>query len=370
MERNRFSSWIHGEAKTGGEQLLSFTCHPDDRQKVEDFLKEKVRSVDIPHTKCVNIAHGGYGQYSRYDIAQHKYAGGGTGFIEVLEIRNAPDGRHSVVVHEYTSNTGYIFTEFELLEQAVSAFERFWSGGPNRTSQEFPKVPGFIRRIVCGPATPWFYAIGDEALLGDYAFPDGMQDDPVFKTGKYFVVDDYEEGPRIKMCLGTRLLKYKRSIYDHANQADKYYRLVYWDDGTTWTEDHSAYTPRDLKAGEEWIVEAQAQFLQILTGRLKDFEINFIDGTKFVGKIVEPKAEQSSPEGDYYGTVHIDGESKPRDGWVRDFKPTREIPTIQTYIMAKMKDLAKKVIRIDIKESNLKRKGKKWKGVFFKSPYS
>lgn len=372
---DRFSSYIHGEGRTGGGQLLNYTCPREEKDRVRDFLLQNVREIEIPTTRMVNVAHGGYGMYSRYNMTQHNYAGGGPGeeggwaYVEVLEIHQSPDGRHGVVVHECTSINGHTFTEFQTLKNAINAFEKFWSSGTEKTKQEFPKLRGFMRRAHCGPAPPWFYAIGDECLIGDCAFPKGLQDDTVFRIGKKFVVTQ-NDVTSIKTCLGTRFLKHvNRSSAWHSSNAGKesHYRLVYWDDGTSWNELHSgSVTPRELKAEEEWITEAYKKFLEMLSGKSNSFEIDFLNGAKFVGRIVEPRSTRSSPEGRYLLSVQTEGEEKPREGWTDDFTPTLEMPTIQEYVTTRLADVGRKVTRIDITDSDLKKKGRKWKGVFFK----
>ena len=79
-------------------------------------------------------------------------------------------------------------------------------GGSCDTAKEFSNLEGFKRRVVCNALTPWFYAIGDEELIGDYAFPEGFQDDPVYRLGKRFVVFDHDGVPEIKTCMGARFL--------------------------------------------------------------------------------------------------------------------------------------------------------------------
>lgn len=373
---DRFSSYIYGEGRTGTGQLINYTCPIGEKDKVQAFLLEHVRGIELPSTYRVNIAHGGYGMYSRYSLTQHKYAGGGPGeeggwaYIEVLEVHQPPENRHGIVVHECGNISGHIFTEFKTLKHALSAFEKFWSSGTSKTKEAFPKCKGFIRRVHCGPASPWFYAIGNECLIGDYAFPEGLQDDPVFRIGKKFIVMEDDGMTSVKTCLGTRFLKHSNRGHGwHSSETDKekHCRLVYWDDGTSWNEYYSgSVIPREVQDGEEWIAEAILKFREMLCGKTNAFEINFLNGAKFFGRIVEPRATRSSPEGRYFVTAHIEGEEKPREGWTDEFIPTQEIPTIQEYITSRMAVSGRKVIRIDITDSDLKKKGKKWKGVFFK----
>ena len=61
----------------GGGQSVSFVCPPESVEEVKRFLLQHVKEVDIPVTGRVNIRHGSYGEYTRYDVVQHAYHGGG-----------------------------------------------------------------------------------------------------------------------------------------------------------------------------------------------------------------------------------------------------------------------------------------------------
>ncbi len=350
----------HGEGRTGIGQAVEFTCPSDAAEEVRAFLREKIRTINTPTTHRVNVAHGGYGRYTRYDVVQHDYAGGGSGgccgFIEVLEIKNPPDGRWGIVFHEHTNYKGSNFTEWETIENALAAFA-------NRVvAEDFSSLPGFKRRVVCGLLTPWFYAIGDEELIGDYTFPDGLQDDAVFRFGQKFVVFDNDGVPSVKTCMGTRLIGQK--------QPDGYlekgvYRLVYWDDGSVWNESNNrGDLPRPAEDGEMWIAEAVQQFRKFLSGQSTEFAIDFTDGFKFVGRLVRPKCRVSCPEGDYLIAVHFKG-GRIQEGWVNDFKPTDENPDIVQLVTQRLTRNGEEVERVEIKKRRIKRGGKKWQGVFF-----
>jgi hypothetical protein len=361
-ESNRFSSYTHGEGRTGKGQLVEFTCHPDDAEKVRKFLSDNVRTIDIPVTSRVSVSHGGYGQYTRYDIKQHDYAGGGPGegggwcYIEVLEIKNPPDSRWGIVVNECESYRGSVFTEWDTVENACAVFAKHWGSSRKTAEEDFPKLPGFKRRVVCGALTPWFYAIGDEQLIGDYAFPEGLQDDPVYRFGRQFVVFDSNDIPLAKTCMGTRFIK---------DQSP--YRLVYWDDGSVWNESYNRVnSPRPVEEGEIWITEAVQEFRQLLAGKSTEFAINFTDGNKFAGKLTQANRRGHCAEGDYYVVANIKGQKKPIDGWVWNFKPTQEAPDIVLFVTQQLKkNKGQEAEKIEIKKCKTKKGGKKWLGAFF-----
>lgn len=122
------------------------------------------------------IPKGGYGLETIFDIVQHKYAGGGHpgagGYIEVLEIKNPPGGRHGIIIHEENSDRGHMFSEWQTLEGALSAFDKYW-GDAGLAYLFLPKLPLFIRRVICGNRTPWFYAKSEESIVGDLVSTQG-----------------------------------------------------------------------------------------------------------------------------------------------------------------------------------------------------
>lgn len=132
---------------------------PYNQTRKEPVMNQRqLFSSDPSHDTCV--VHGGHNQRTRYNITQHDYAGGGNsqngGYIEVLEIKDPPDGHCGIVINEWNTHKGGAFTEWETLEDARAAFGMFW--GSNRTEEEFPKLSGFKRRVVYNTSTPWFYA--------------------------------------------------------------------------------------------------------------------------------------------------------------------------------------------------------------------
>lgn len=365
---DRFSTYTFSEVRTGGGQFVEFTCTPDDVEQVKEFLGRSVRTIDIPVTGRVNVGHGGYGRYTRYDIEQHDYAGGGGpgcgGYIEVLEIKDAPDGRCGIVIHEDNTRDGSVFTEWETLENARAAFKKHW--GTRDSAEGFPKLPGFKRRVSCGALIPWFYAIGDQQLIGDYAFPERLQDDPVYLLGRKFMVFDDEGFPMLKTCMGTRFIERKR---DYPPYDTYYFRIVYWDDGSLWDENCTTgirgKPPCPVAEGDLWITEAIQQFHEMLAGKRRDFTIDFTDGNKFVGKVVRPNNRTRCAEGDYSLVVHLEGKAEPIKGWVNDFKPTPEDPDIIRYVTKRYEQQGKTVERIEVTDSKTQRGGKKWAGAFF-----
>lgn len=367
------SGFLHAEGRLASGQLIGFSCRPGEDDDVKEFLQAHVRTITLPVTGRVHIAHGGFGTNTRYDIVQHEYTGGGHGddggwdYVEVLEIKNPPDGRHGIVIHERTSASGSTFYEWETIEQAMNVFwKRLNFGFAFRDMH----TTGLKRIVACGALTPWFYAIDADELVGDYAFPHGLQEDPVFRFGRQFVVFDVEGMPSVKVCMGARFFVRNREYdpNDYYSKEEKermhyMYRLVYWDDGSTWNEGMDyCKRPRPLESDEVWIAEAMRRFGELLTGKAMQFKIEFTDGGSFVGKLVRPRGVAHCAEGRYYVSVSIDGEDKV-EGWV-EFKPKKSCPDVVQYVTERFAKAGKVLTAIEVKEYETKRKGKKWPGAF------
>lgn len=385
LELPKPTCFSYTEALTQSGEVISFMIPSYDHKRddartklVKEFIRRYVSQPHFPETHGLKqTQHGSYGSYTRYDVVQHKYAGGGPnecggwGYIEVLEVRNPPDGRHGIVINERT-NDGGCFTEWSTLDEACKAFERSWSS--QDTTKQFSKFPGFLRRVTCGALVPWFYAIGEEELIGEYAFPQGLQDDPVFRFGIKFLVperlseSDYSI-PTVKMCMGTRFIN--REVdggwYDGGRKKREVFRLVYWSDGSVWNEMRNpGLVPRPLEQSEEWITEALTKFKQVLSGHIENFSIDFLDGTKFVGGIKKSKSRRFTKAGDYFVLAKTK-ESKPQQGWVNGFIPTPDSPDVISFIKKRFLSEGRVVERIEVKKFRTEKGEKKWSGAFFSS---
>ncbi len=227
-----FTATTSIECKTGGGQFVEIRCRPEDTKETKEFL-ETIYSVHIPETSKLNVSHGGYGKYTRFIIEQHKYAGGGWpgdgGFIEVLEIKNPPQGRCGTVIHEENSGRS-TFYEFKSLNDALEAYGRFRSSS---LTDKFSKENGFIRRVNCGLLEPWFYAVGNQAINGDFAFPDHLNHNhPLYRTCRKVKLVSYNGEEELKICWGTTTRKHKGCMDTEETE----YLVIQFDDGTEWSE--------------------------------------------------------------------------------------------------------------------------------------
>ncbi len=373
---DKFNCYSHVEVRTGVNQLLTiaFPSRGDVNnkaliEKIRDFFKENIRSVSFPQTHKTNLEHGSYGCYSRYEIIQHKYAGGGHpgagGIMEVLEIKNPPNGKAQFIIYERREEGWSInswFSEWDTLEYALAAFKDNWY----RNGEEiFSRLKGFKRLVSCGRFDPWFFAVGNEELMGDYCLPFGLEDDPVYKLGKQFVVFDDDEIPTIKICMGVRFCRDN----DNLHGSNNCFRIIYWHDGSMTNERMICGKSKIFFFdGPEFLsIDFFKKFREFLSGRNTSFTVDFLDGNRFVGNLIK-KDKMTSPEGEYLACVYLKyGKKFRKQRGTVNFKPTSETPNIIQYIKGKMTLRSGETIeKIKIERFKSKKGGQKWSGIFFK----
>ena len=353
-----FTSWTNIEVKTGEGQIVSLSCRPDEVEKVKEFFHSKVCNVISPETRKVK-GEGGFHQYTRYDINQHRYAGG-RGYIEVLEIKNPPENRCGFIINEYKPYDRSFFTEWKKIEDAITVFDSRWGSCDN--DKTFPKMDGFKRLVYCNELTPWFYAVGEEEIIGDYAFPQGLQDDLVYRVGKKFVVyDQVDKISKIKSCMGARVFLSKDANNPHRIS---HHRFVYWDDGSVYdgSYNYDKHPPRPVNENEQWITKAIGDFYRLLSGQKTSFSVKFTNGDEFAGKI-KPASKSPCAAGRYNLRVTIKG-GEILEGYV-DFKPKPEAPDIVKAVVVNYEKKGIKVEKVEVTSGNVERGGKKWAGVFY-----
>lgn len=323
---DKFRRYTYIDCKTGIGQLVEITCNPDDKEKVKQFIAENVRTVSHPTNKEMNIEHGGYGRYTRFNIKQHKYAGGRGGYYEALEILNPPDGRCSFVIYKYTSKANE-FYEYESLELMMKDWKKHF--GDQKTAEK--------RKVSCGMLAPWFYAWGDQVINGDLVLPDeGVLSDTFYRTGSKFLVYNRSGAPEVKECLCCH--ERSREVYDHSGFYTKYKeeksKIITWTDGSYSWESDTKIEP--MVGDQMWIAEAFEKFKELCAGKRKNFVIKFEDGSTFRGSWSKPKDEDEA--GIYFVEADMkrDGKVKHQEGIVK-FKPTKEYPRLRQYIEATAK---------------------------------
>lgn len=349
------------EARTADGDMVSFMSHPDDVKRIKEAIV-LMSGIALPTTGRV-VSHGGFGVYTRFQIFQHKYAGGQGGYVELLEISDPPDGRCGIVIHRYDASNGSDFFEYRSLEEALSAWDACWNSPKGFSLAE--EQAGFLRRVRCTFWKPWFYAVGDQLIEGDLVAMDIDREDPRFPVGwKFLVWDAAEKRPEIKTCVGTT-----RRFDDEKQRCGICGKLgesviVFFSDGTYWRSDASYYPdPIPLEDDRLWICEALDEFRRLLAGFSERFEIPFFDGSKFVGRFMPKSKGGRQPEGEYYAKIKLEG------GRIQEgpfpFKPTKESPTAKEFLKAWF--LENKSQRIEILELGRARKkpgSRKWPGVY------
>jgi hypothetical protein len=355
-EKEKINCWTSTGARTANGQMLEIDHiydPPDDNVKKQIIETLKlIRKVRIPCTHKM-MEHGGYGAYTRYDIEQLQYAGGHGGFIEALHIKNPPDNRVSFIFNK-SGGCQDCFVEFDSKENLLKAWDIFWNG-----NQDFTKFKGFIRLIPYEWPTPWFYAIGDEELTGDFVYPSVFGEHPIYKPSRKFIVQDpCTRVTAIKTCWGA--VSWISKSNDSWGEKERENIEIYWDDGTK-TTDPSYVKP--LKEEHLWIEEAVDKFRQFLSGKVTSFEVPFVDGTKFVGRFSSSKKNIA---GRYAIKIRYkkDSEEKVREGDVH-FKPTEECPTIESRIRHDLTERGGELVEI-ITCTKVKDYKASWEGVYNK----
>jgi hypothetical protein len=121
----------------------------------------------MPMRRCTS---GYIDKTKRFDITQHRYAGGddeGTGgYIELLGIRDPPEGKVPTLIHFWGTGWTHTFWEFDSHESALATWgEHYWPRV--RTLHE---QPGCIRKVVADnpDELPWFFAGSGDDTSGDF----------------------------------------------------------------------------------------------------------------------------------------------------------------------------------------------------------
>jgi hypothetical protein len=347
VPRIEFNSYTYKEIRTGNGQLIDISCSCDekDQEKIIEVFK-LIRSIDIPITRK-NVQHGGYGAYTRYDIEQLKYAGGHGGYIEALYIKDAVDGRCPFVLNK-GGGTQDCFIEFKTKDDLLKVWEMFWSKSKD-FFENVKKMPGFIRLVKCEGFKPWFYAVGDEHLMRDYTFPEVFGEHPIYRPFVKFVVRDSNGLPTIKTCMGA--ISYEKETDSWTAGRKKIsVTKIYWDDGSSTDSDGIDLTKyvQLLRDDQLWISEAIDKFREMLLGKKTEFEIPFVDGSKFKGRMILSTEKSKNLPGTYSITITTekDGKRCVSDGELR-FKPDDDCLTIKSRIEHDVEKLGRKFISID-----------------------
>jgi hypothetical protein len=284
--------------------------------------------------------------YSRFDLIRRNFRKFPTGYVEVLEVIDAPLNHARHIIHEKFVDRGRAFSEWKSGELATYAFNvTAWP--ITGSTGKLESLAGFIRHIHCHRLTPWFLATGTEAIIGPYVAPRGLDNDPVYRLGGRFVCFDPNDGedPVIKTCLGCRVEKGFNVNFPFEPYE---YRIVYFDDGSVWKSNSKIRPPRELSEGELWVVHRLGHLKRLMTGGLTNISVHFLDSTTLSSRIVHSKLSSLKQPGLYRYTIVVEGE-KPifRN---KKFEPSETEPTLLHFINNQMKENGKNVLYVKIRE--------------------
>lgn len=373
----------YGEARTASDQNVSFVAKDIGQEDARRLIAEHFIRLEPTLTHKTEVEHGGYSRYSRYDIEQKEYWSSARSFYEILEIKDAPEGRHPFVSYAHSVKEGgspeSYFLEWESIEAAVKHVKK--RGAPTHHElfgETNTSIPGLQRAVQTNLLSPWFYATGNAELLGDYVFPEKLSNDPVYTLNRRFLVpitswrQREPEYTALKTCIGAVDVEttkvtyrgYSASSDNPANRSVK--KHIQWADGSMTVIDET--TPMNLMPraveDEPWLTDAIEKVQQMLSGKALSFTVNFADGGKFVGRFYEAKESTSDPEGDYLlKVIFEDGSVK--KGWVYEFRPTPECPTIASKAVSVYEARGMKTVGIEVLERRVVSNGKKWKGMYY-----
>ena len=293
------SSGRYMELKTRDGQLIQVVIPLDSELSTEEIekLAASIGEVRVPTTKWVGGGHNECVRLTRFELVplrDEKDRSIFNGLRGAFKIVDPPDGRHNVVVYAGDRMENYCdldttsFFEFETDKLAVSAWKLFESRGDVKLASQ----PGCIRRVHCGLFDPWFFAVADQAIVGDLVFPTEIEQWWIFRHGQKFVVHPWamlhREGhnfPKIKTCWGikseTRDAHY--AIYGPRNKMVVQYAL--WSDGTVSQignkEEKRLPYGIEVLQGESLLAHRAICETEAVAGGLKDqAEIVCLDGSR------------------------------------------------------------------------------------------
>lgn len=329
-------------------QAVTITCPIEDLTTITDALA-LVAKIEVTPNAKTTLWHGKSPVYSRFDIEQIYYQEYSWGYVEILNVKDGPDDKPGVILHERLRGGGRTFSYWKTVTNAqYMADQPCWP--TSGTTESFQRAVGFISLVKCDGLVPWFLAVGDEQLIGEFTFPKKHFEHPVFRPGQHFVVYDLKNPskprPMVKMCVCCKMEK----VFPQAPDFTEYQTVIYWHDGTRSTE----YAMRDLPPipfdeKDLWLVQAQAGLGNLVVTPNTEIVVSFTDGTAFYGKIRNANHPLLKQAGLYGLTAKVKGQELP-EHWQKKFEPSTERPTILDYAVFRLKNKGLDPIWIQVRE--------------------
>lgn len=333
------------QLETASGQNLIITCSIGDVPLWEKLISRTTKIRRAPSAQTI-LGHSNHSAiYSRFNLKVHGSIDSHGGLAQILEVVDAPPDRSRYVIHEKLAGGDQRFSEWAILTNAIYTFSAVtWS--PKNLTEALKNMVGLKKIVHCGPLTPWFFAQDNEQLIGDYAVTRGFTQDPIFRLGKRCVTYDEAEGPVVKTCVGCKVVKGQSSFFPHQPFE---YRVIYFSDGSTWTEDDGKKVPRPLSGNELWVAEALGRQRRLILGQATESKVHFLDSTTLVSKISPSNFPSLCNPGKYKWTARVADGVKPiyRE---KIFVPTPELPSIIDYIKDKMKKEGEILLWVKIRE--------------------
>lgn len=327
---------------------VTVTCPIDMAEEVVKALAS-VSKLELPVAARTTIWHGNSPVYSRYDIEQILYREYIWGYVEILKVNDNPESRSPIILHERFRGGGRTFSYWKTLTNAqYTADQSCWP--TNGTNESFKKLAGFLGLVRSDGLIPWFLAVGDEQLIGEYVFPKRHFQHPVFRPGQDFLVYDMTNPkhprPKVKRCVCCKMEKVQTP---QAPLFTEEQLVIYWSDGSRTTEySMRGNQPIPLEEGDMWLVEAKNGLDRLLANPNDQVSIRFTDHTVFGVKIRRAKNPSLRREGLYGLTANVKGGELIH--WQKHFCPTERQPSILEYAIEKMEKGGHKIIWIQVRE--------------------
>jgi hypothetical protein len=109
--------------------------------------------------------------------------------------------------------------------------------------------------VECGLLDPWFFAIADQGLNGDFALPNSLYDHPVFRPFHRYMFTNDRKQP-VKQCLMvSNIMRSTTNQYGEKTGEVERHIVMQFEDGTRFEFPENDPTPPVIPMpGKDWEV--------------------------------------------------------------------------------------------------------------------